>query len=111
MPCLRSYQMLRQPSSGPPRTPKLILELTDLLTCEKMRPSAMRPHNRVFESLDDAMAAVYRNKTPGERLRVAFGLWTSTRILLKGILRAQHPDWDDQRIRAEVARRMSHGAV
>jgi len=57
------------------------------------------------------MAAVYRYKTPLERLRVAFGLWTSTRILLEGILRSQHPDWDDQNIRTEVARRMSHGAV
>lgn len=71
----------------------------------------MRPPNRVIESPDDAMAAVYRNKTPGERLRVAFGLWTSTKFLLEGILREQHPDWDDQTIRAEVARRMSHGAV
>jgi hypothetical protein len=85
--------------------------LTVLISCEKIRPSPMRPPNRIFESPDDAMAAVYRNKTPGERLRVAFGLWTSTRILLGGILRAQHPDWDDQNIRAEVARRMSHGAV
>jgi hypothetical protein len=85
--------------------------LTVLRTCEKIKPSDMRPHSLVFESPDDAMAAVYRTKTSGERLRVAFGLWTSTRILLKGILGAQHPDWDDQRIRAEVARRMSHGAV
>jgi len=71
----------------------------------------MRPHKLVFESPDDAMAAVYRYKTPLERLRVAFGLWTSTRTLLEGILRSQHPDWDDQNIRTEVARRMSHGAA
>ncbi len=71
----------------------------------------MRPRTPVIESPDDEMAAIYRNKTPGERLQVAFGLWTSTRILLKGILRAQHPDWDDRRIQAEVATRMSHGAV
>ena len=71
----------------------------------------MRTRNPAIESPDDAMAAVYRSKTPLERLRVAFGLWTSTRILLEGILRSQHPDWDDLIIRAEVARRMSHGAV
>jgi hypothetical protein len=85
--------------------------LTVVLACEKIRPSAMPPPNLVFESPDDTMAAIYKNKTPGERLRVAFGLWTSTRILLAGILRAQHPDWDDQSVRAEVARRMSHGAT
>jgi len=71
----------------------------------------MSPSHLVFESRDDTMAAIYKNKTPGERLRVAFGLWTSTRILLEGILRAQHPDWDGQSVRAEVARRMSHGAT
>ncbi|MGZ5453967.1 MAG: hypothetical protein ACXW2R_07175 [Candidatus Aminicenantales bacterium] len=57
------------------------------------------------------MAAIYKDKTSDERLRIAFGLWTSTRILLEGILRSQHPDWDDQNIRTEVARKMSHGAV
>ncbi len=36
----------------------------------------MPPHKLVFESPDDAMAAVYINKTPLERLCVAFGLWT-----------------------------------
>ena len=71
----------------------------------------MPPPHLVFESPDDAMVAIYKKKTPGERLRVAFGLWTSTRILLEGILRAQRPDWDDQSVRAEVARRMSHGAT
>jgi len=87
------------------------LELTVVLACEKIRPSAMPPPHVIFESPDDMMAAIYKNKTPGERLRVAFGLWTSTRILLEGILRAQHPDWNDQSVRAEVARRMSHGAT
>jgi hypothetical protein len=50
----------------------------------------MIPPHLVIESPDDMMAAIYKNKTPGERLHVAFGLWTSTRILLEGILRAQH---------------------
>ncbi len=71
----------------------------------------MRPDRRNLESLEDAMAAVYRGKTPRERLRIAFDLWTSTRNLLEGILRSQHPDWDNQKVQAEVARRMSHGAV
>ena len=85
--------------------------MTVVLAYEKIRLTAMYPPHLVFESPDDTMAAIYKNKTPGERLRVAFGLWTSTRIMLEGVLRAQHPDWDDQRVRAEVARRMSHGAT
>jgi hypothetical protein len=85
-------------------------ELTVPNSCAKIRSSAMHTRNRVIESPDDAMADVYRSKTPLERLRVAFGLWTSTRILLEGILRSQHPDWEDRTIRAEAARRMSHGS-
>jgi hypothetical protein len=72
---------------------------------------SMRPAGRNLESLDHEMAAVYRGKSPEERIRIAFGLWTSTRKLLEGILRSQHPDWNDQKVQSEVARRMSHGAV
>ncbi|MBP7706657.1 MAG: hypothetical protein KA243_05355 [Candidatus Aminicenantes bacterium] len=62
------------------------------------------------EIVADDMAAVFRGKTPVERLRIAFGLWTSTRNMVERLLRSQHPDWDDRAIRSEVAKRMSHGA-
>jgi hypothetical protein len=68
----------------------------------------MRTDDRDPEIVDDEMAAVFRAKTPVERLRVAFGLWTSTRIMLERLLRSQHPDWDDRTVKAEVAKRMSH---
>jgi len=71
----------------------------------------MRPESRNLESLDDALAAVYRDKTPLERLRIAFGLWSSTSIMLAGLLRSLHPDWEDTKIREEIARRLSHGAA
>ncbi|MCJ7589083.1 MAG: hypothetical protein MUQ00_14465 [Candidatus Aminicenantes bacterium] len=64
-----------------------------------------------MESLEDAMAAVYRDKTPLERLRIAFGLWSSTSIMLAGLLRSLHPDWEDAKIREEVARRLSRGTA
>jgi hypothetical protein len=70
----------------------------------------MRTKNRVPDVIDDDMAAVFRGMTPRERLRVAFGLWTSTRNMLESLLRSQHPDWDDSAVKAEVAKRMSHGA-
>jgi hypothetical protein len=69
----------------------------------------MRSDDREPESVDDTMAAVFRGKTPVERLRVAFGLWTSTKAMLERLLRSQHPDWDDRTVNAEVAKRMSHG--
>jgi hypothetical protein len=70
----------------------------------------MRPDQSDPDIVDDDMAAVFRDKTPQERLRVAFGLWTSTRNMLERLLRSQHPDWDDRAVKAEVAKRMSHGA-
>jgi hypothetical protein len=71
----------------------------------------MRSNVRIPEVLDDRMAAVYREKTPGERLRIAFGLWSSARTMLVRILRDRHPDWDEPMIQKEAARRMSGGAA
>lgn len=63
------------------------------------------------EILDDAMAAVLRAKSPAERLAIANGMWRSARRIIEAVLRAEQPDWTDEQIRREVARRMSHGAV
>ena len=64
-----------------------------------------------MEMMDDAMADVLRAKTPAERLAIANGMWRSASKMIEAILRAEQPDWTDEEIRREVARRMSHGAV
>jgi Rv0078B-related antitoxin len=64
-----------------------------------------------FEIMDDAMAEVYRAKTPAERLAIADGMWRFAQKMIDTILRDEHPDWTDEAIAREVARRMSHGAV
>ena len=69
----------------------------------------MRTDDRDPEIVDDEMAVVLRGKTPVERLQIAFGLWTSTKNMLERLLKSQHPDWDDRAVKAEVAKRMSHG--
>lgn len=84
--------------------------MTALKACAKIGQDSMRTDHKDLEIVDDDMAAVFRGMTPRERLRVAFGLWTSTRNMLESLLRSQHPDWDDSAIKAEVAKRMSHGA-
>jgi hypothetical protein len=66
---------------------------------------------RRIEVIDEAMADVFRRKTPAERLAIAFGLWRSARKLLRGQLASLHPEWDVERLDREVARRLSHGAV
>jgi hypothetical protein len=68
-----------------------------------------RPLN--IELMDDAMADVLRAKSPAERLAIANGMWRSARRMIEAILRAERPDWGDDQIRREVARRMSHGAA
>jgi hypothetical protein len=71
----------------------------------------MRKINPNFEVMDDTMAEVLRRKTPAERLAIGMGMWTYARDLLRAVLRGQHPDWTDEQINREVARRLSHGAV
>lgn len=64
-----------------------------------------------FDAIDDEMAAVLRGKTGAERLAMASGMFALARDLIAGHVRSEHPDWDEQRIAKEVARRLSHGAV
>ena len=71
----------------------------------------MRLDSRNIEGLDDMIAAVYRNKSPFERLRIAFGLWSLAKSILVNSLRSLHPDWEEKKIQEEAARRISHGAA
>ena len=64
-----------------------------------------------IEVVDDTMAEILRHKTPAERIRIGFALWTSARHMLMSHLKKTHPDWDNDRVEKEVARRLSHGAI
>ncbi|HSB07108.1 MAG TPA: hypothetical protein VLK23_18170 [Thermodesulfobacteriota bacterium] len=64
-----------------------------------------------IEVVDDAMAEVLRHKTPAERIRIGFSLWTSARNMLISHLKKTHPEWNNDRVEREVARRLSHGAI
>ena len=77
----------------------------------KERIPTVRQDRQVIEVVDDGMAQVLRGKTGAERLRIADGLFSFARELITSSIRAAHPDWDDPRIAAETARRISHGAV
>lgn len=75
----------------------------------------MEPDNRQqpinIEVIDDEMAEILRAKTGAERLKIASDMYASARRMLLSHLRAEHPDWDDQQIQKEAARRLSHGSV
>ena len=64
---------------------------------------------RNLEIIDNVMAQVLREKTPQQRLAIAFGMWNSAKIQLTNHLRSQHSDWNKKMIQKEVARRLSHG--
>jgi hypothetical protein len=71
----------------------------------------MHKVNPRIEVMDDLMAEVLRQKTPAERLAISHGMWRFARELLRSALRAQHPDWSEEQVHRETARRLSHGAV
>lgn len=64
-----------------------------------------------FEMMDDAMADILRQKTEAERLRIAGRMWQSARVMLRGVVRAEHPEWCENLVNREIARRMSHGTI
>jgi hypothetical protein len=76
-----------------------------------MPTEPMRPRPEDIEVVDDDLARVYAAKTGAERLAIASGMFRSARGMLLSHLTAEHPDWSDERVRREVARRLSHGAV
>ncbi len=78
----------------------------DRLLADQTRPS-QRPR---IELLDDAMVAVLRRKAPVERAAMIFAANRTVRLRLEGHLRSRHPEWDDQAVSAEIARRMSRAA-
>jgi hypothetical protein len=68
--------------------------------------SATRGHPS-NDRCDPAMVAALRTQTATERLTTLDGLWRSARAFVLAGVRAQHPDWSEEQVVGEVARRMS----
>ncbi len=66
---------------------------------------------RNIEILDDLMVQVLKNKTPQERLMIAFNMWSSAKKQLTNFLHSLHSEWSEKEIQQEVAKRLSHGIV
>jgi hypothetical protein len=65
---------------------------------------------RNIEAIDDDLAAVLRMKSPAERLRMVGEANDTARILAAAGIRYLHPDWCEDQICREVARRMLSAA-
>ncbi len=70
----------------------------------------MKRHRTVVEVMDDDMAEILREKTPAQRLEIAFAMWRSTRGMLVNLLASRHPEWSPEEVETEASRRLSHGA-
>ncbi len=66
---------------------------------------------RRIELLDPFVLKTLQSKTPEERLQMVFECNRTARKIMAGGLRNQHPDWTEEQIQAEIARRMADGAV
>ncbi|HBO84775.1 MAG: hypothetical protein A2073_07445 [Deltaproteobacteria bacterium GWC2_42_11] len=65
--------------------------------------------NRNIEIIDDIMARVLREKTPQQRLAIAFNMWSFAQKQLTHYLHSIHADWNDEKVQQEAAKRLSHG--
>jgi hypothetical protein len=57
------------------------------------------------------MADILRQKSEADRLRIAARMYQSARAILRGSIRHDHPDWDQDQVNREIAHRISHGLV
>jgi hypothetical protein len=62
-----------------------------------------------LEVLDDVMVEILRSKTPAQRIEMIFAANRTMRLRLEGHFRTHHPEWDEARLKQEIARRMSSG--
>jgi hypothetical protein len=65
---------------------------------------------RRIEVIDDATAALYRRMSPAARVRLGLGSHEFAIRTMEAGIRSRHPDWNDQRIREEVLRRLTRAA-
>jgi hypothetical protein len=63
-----------------------------------------------IEVLDDALAEVFRLKTPAEKIQMIAAAHRTARQLIAAGVRRQHPEWDVAQVEAEVLRRLTRGA-
>jgi hypothetical protein len=72
------------------------------------RRAGIDPRN--IEVIDDQMAGVLRRLSGARRLEIASKMHASARTMIRSHITSQHPEWSDEQVIREVARRMLHGA-
>lgn len=69
------------------------------------------PREASFEPMDPQMVEALRAMTGQQRLEIAGDMRRTAREMLLHMLRSEHPDWTDQEVALEVARRLLAGEL
>jgi len=72
------------------------------------KEAAMQPR-LPMEIVDREMARILAEKTEAERLQIGWGMQRAARRMMTRVIRAENPDWTDEQVTREVARRFSRG--
>lgn len=67
-------------------------------------------HLLPIEVLDKKMVAIFREKTPAQKVAMVAAAHRTARMLARAGVRHLHPNWSEGQIQAEVLRRLSHAA-
>ena len=70
-----------------------------------------RPVPPDIAMVDSRVAAILRNMSGMERLRLAHEMWALTRERLTVFLRSHHPEWDEAELQRRVADWLLHGSL
>jgi hypothetical protein len=70
----------------------------------------MRLDREQIEVADDRIAAVLREKTPMERVALSLQAGRLVRRVIAAGLRDRHPEWSEEEVQRETARRILHGS-
>ena len=62
------------------------------------------------EVLDEQMVAIFRGKSPAEKVAMIAAARRTAKLLAAAGARYQHPDWSEEQVQAEAVRRISSGA-
>ena len=73
--------------------------------------TVMKFYDKEIEVISDDMVAVLKKKSGTERLKIAFALVAEAQLSLRRYVALMHPEWTEKQVQAEVAKRISHGAV
>ncbi|MCA9007016.1 MAG: hypothetical protein KDA70_17195 [Planctomycetaceae bacterium] len=70
--------------------------------------SIQRP---VVEVIDKSMVELLQRQSPEERLLIAAEMWETARVMVRGSLAQEHPEWNESTLNREVAKRLCHREV